>query len=110
CASFLLLLRRPPSSPLFPYTTLFRSEGENFYDAAGDPFVYRLEPAVDAQGKVSELEVILSHYHTPEEFDDEMLALTLNEDRACAEAIVKMLSDRFGKPLQFSIFAGRWAR
>src|SRR5690606_40311483 len=83
CASFLLLLRRPPSSPLFPYTTLFRSEGENFYDAAGDPFVYRLEPAVDAQGKVSELEVILSHYHTPEEFDDEMLALTLNEDRAC---------------------------
>src|SRR5204862_1163252 len=26
-ASFLLLLRRPPSSALFPYTTLFRSVG-----------------------------------------------------------------------------------
>src|SRR5690606_41417782 len=26
--SFLVLLRRPPSSTLFPYTTLFRSEAE----------------------------------------------------------------------------------
>src|SRR3712207_8687327 len=32
------MIRRPPRSTLFPYTTLFRSEGANrFPGAAGDP-------------------------------------------------------------------------
>src|SRR5205807_10313228 len=30
--SFFLLLRRPPRSTLFPYTTLFRSEAQRFQD------------------------------------------------------------------------------
>src|SRR5690606_41444935 len=36
CAAFLVLLRRPPSSTLFPYTTLFRSKyfGEQPVSAA----------------------------------------------------------------------------
>src|SRR5437867_9279990 len=33
-SSFLLMLRRPPSSTLFPYTTLFRSQP---LDVHGDP-------------------------------------------------------------------------
>src|SRR5205085_11905316 len=28
CSSFFLMIRRPPRSTLFPYTTLFRSEGD----------------------------------------------------------------------------------
>src|SRR3712207_7184656 len=28
------MIRRPPRSTLFPYTTLFRSNGANLYDAA----------------------------------------------------------------------------
>src|SRR5438445_1229855 len=31
---FLLVARRPPSSPLFPYTTLFRSRVFDFQDSA----------------------------------------------------------------------------
>src|SRR5438552_12123176 len=30
---FFLMIRRPPRSTLFPYTTLFRSEGKTFCDA-----------------------------------------------------------------------------
>src|SRR5688500_19755898 len=32
---FLFMLRPPPRSTLFPYTTLFRSEGERFLDGVG---------------------------------------------------------------------------
>src|SRR5438309_8034552 len=38
------MLRRPPRSPLFPYTTLFRSELQ-LVSAADDPPVDRLTPA-----------------------------------------------------------------
>src|SRR5205807_9799989 len=31
CKIFLLMIRRPPRSPLFPYTTLFRSEWESLW-------------------------------------------------------------------------------
>src|SRR5688500_20028991 len=30
-SSFFLIIRRPPSSTLFPYTTLFRSEGSEWW-------------------------------------------------------------------------------
>src|SRR3712207_8968362 len=37
CVFFFLMIRRPPRSTLFPYTTLFRSF-ESFFGGAGDPF------------------------------------------------------------------------
>src|SRR5436190_20554085 len=33
---FFLMLRRPPLSTLFPYTTLFRSKGKRIVDVQGD--------------------------------------------------------------------------
>src|SRR3712207_7963859 len=33
---FFLMKRHPPRSPLFPYTTLFRSVGERIADRGGD--------------------------------------------------------------------------
>src|SRR5205807_8283731 len=48
CPLFALLRRRPPSSTLFPYTTLFRSlnaKGALTYtDIAGDPVLYGNSP------------------------------------------------------------------
>src|SRR5207249_11588591 len=38
---FLLLLRRPPSSPLFPYTTLFRSHCPGTWPGSGTGTVSR---------------------------------------------------------------------
>src|SRR2546430_16904587 len=35
---FFLMIRRPPRSTLFPYTTLFRSIGWDFYTAANGAF------------------------------------------------------------------------
>src|SRR5438045_9470042 len=35
CVFFFLMIRRPPRSTLFPYTTLFRSEGGAAVAAAG---------------------------------------------------------------------------
>src|SRR3712207_7865228 len=36
---FFLMIRRPPRSTLFPYTTLFRSRGANNYiEWTGDPY------------------------------------------------------------------------
>src|SRR2546422_7316332 len=35
-AFFFLMIRRPPRSTLFPYTTLFRSEPESTFDAVSD--------------------------------------------------------------------------
>src|SRR5688572_33193021 len=34
---FFLMIRRPPRSTLFPYTTLFRSRSERFGPRKGDP-------------------------------------------------------------------------
>src|SRR2546430_7922766 len=35
CVFFFLMIRRPPRSTLFPYTTLFRSGGDGMSDRAG---------------------------------------------------------------------------
>src|SRR2546430_13721057 len=40
---FFLMIRRPPRSTLFPYTTLFRSEGRLLEHEASDADVERLE-------------------------------------------------------------------
>src|SRR5689334_25183784 len=34
---FFLMIRRPPRSTLFPYTTLFRSRATGFTEVRGDP-------------------------------------------------------------------------
>src|SRR5262245_62635391 len=41
--SFLILIRRPPRSTLFPYTTLFRSRYAWEWDVAQDRFVWSPE-------------------------------------------------------------------
>src|SRR5690348_17425486 len=42
---FFLMVRRPPRSTLFPYTTLFRSERELAWEAEGASGTAMLEPA-----------------------------------------------------------------
>src|SRR3712207_8800165 len=44
------MIRRPPRSTLFPYTTLFRSEGEHGAEPPPDAFV--LDPVVEQLGVV----------------------------------------------------------
>src|SRR5438477_5390637 len=46
---FFLMIRRPPRSTLFPYTTLFRSEGRFFtpVDEEGKKFVTVVGPEID---------------------------------------------------------------
>src|SRR3712207_7229346 len=39
------MIRRPPRSTLFPYTTLFRSRGRRPLEEAADPSVVYLHPA-----------------------------------------------------------------
>src|SRR2546426_2782009 len=44
---FFLMIRRPPRSTLFPYTTLFRSNTMNFIDALakkGKPYELQIQP------------------------------------------------------------------
>src|SRR5687768_18202310 len=52
CVSFFLLIRRPPISTLFPYTTLFRSRG--VADAELDAADPGIRIADDAQGPGTE--------------------------------------------------------
>src|SRR2546421_13028805 len=61
---FFLMIRRPPRSTLFPYTTLFRSEGGDdprrlAPEAAGQ--AHRVEP-----GAVIYVDVVRSEEHTSE--------------------------------------------
>src|SRR5256885_3982111 len=44
---FFLMIRRPPRSTLFPYTTLFRSDGDVQRPAAFAPDVVNVELAFD---------------------------------------------------------------
>src|SRR5258708_26785003 len=41
---FFLMIRRPPRSTLFPYTTLFRSEGRKANDSHADCYQYFCVP------------------------------------------------------------------
>src|SRR3712207_8687177 len=51
---FFLMIRRPPRSTLFPYTTLFRSDevGDAAAGRLGDQHVLRLDVAVHQAGAV----------------------------------------------------------
>src|SRR5437870_12725274 len=56
--SFFLMTRRPPRSTLFPYTTLFRSEGEEparRADQAPELRIVGLEPGDDPDRKSTRL-------------------------------------------------------
>src|SRR3712207_8594513 len=44
------MIRRPPRSTLFPYTTLFRSERDRVYDSVDDQGVARHVTRYDHQG------------------------------------------------------------
>src|SRR2546430_11740722 len=44
------MIRRPPRSTLFPYTTLFRSVGEAARPGAGDPRLAASRPTADSLG------------------------------------------------------------
>src|SRR5690349_25159354 len=46
---FFLMIRRPPRSTLFPYTTLFRSPGQMFAAHRNFPFETLLDPTVSAE-------------------------------------------------------------
>src|SRR5690242_20963191 len=67
-----LMIRRPPRSTLFPYTTLFRSEVQAFYYGnaygAGDTVIYFPDLKTVAVGKLysSNLELARSEEHTSE--------------------------------------------
>src|SRR5258708_31261383 len=59
---FFLMIRRPPRSTLFPYTTLFRSdhdpagrdpEGARPHEGGGRPGRVRSEPAVGPEARLS---------------------------------------------------------
>src|SRR3712207_9570749 len=55
---FFLMIRRPPRSTLFPYTTLFRSEPDS-QDRAEDRVAGQADQHLDAGGKH------LLHLHAP---------------------------------------------
>src|SRR5260370_42201232 len=46
---FFLMIRRPPRSTLFPYTTLFRSRSCKHFDA--DPFFRYVDRNIDRDGE-----------------------------------------------------------
>src|SRR5689334_25402640 len=49
CLLFFLMIRRPPRSTLFPYTTLFRSEQGEKSAPPGDERIRELEEALAAK-------------------------------------------------------------
>ena len=51
---FFLMIRRPPRSTLFPYTTLFRSVGETFCLAVGEAQAVGVPAVVQDIGCVAE--------------------------------------------------------
>src|SRR2546429_5383919 len=55
---FFLMIRRPPRSTLFPYTTLFRSQYGHSRDHRSDRPQVLLAVATDAQGLPLHLEVL----------------------------------------------------
>src|SRR3712207_8425945 len=67
---FFLMIRRPPRSTLFPYTTLFRSGAHSDQDGRGgdDGLLHELEgePARDAEDVVVQGHLLRSEEHTSE--------------------------------------------
>src|SRR5262249_62132035 len=68
---FFLMLRRPPSSPLFPYTTLFRS------DPNTPPEPGKIEGKVNEGGRPQDgLDVVHLAFDRSEEHTSELQSLT----------------------------------
>src|SRR2546423_7338421 len=63
CLFFFLMIRRPPRSTLFPYTTLFRSRG---FAEADQIFEHRFRTSVVHQGYTTEVRKRRSEEHTSE--------------------------------------------
>src|SRR2546427_9711260 len=75
CVIFFLMIRRPPRSTLFPYTTLFRSHvRDGHVVAAGEPF----ERGLDAGRRLPEalparvLAQLVEHFARSEEHTSEL--------------------------------------
>src|SRR5690242_21804018 len=64
---FFLMIRRPPRSTLFPYTTLFRSDGDRRrLRGRTDPRVQRTRRIVRVPGRRRARFVVRSEEHTSE--------------------------------------------
>src|SRR3712207_9008085 len=73
------MIRRPPRSTLFPYTTLFRSEGDiRDLLGGGDQQEFRQRPPVDDKGhdhdgrRPAGLRILLRHEPRSEEHTSEL--------------------------------------
>src|SRR5262249_60616606 len=74
---FFVMIRRPPRSPLFPYTTLFRSESLGAHELKGIPRPMRLYRVLRATGVRSRLEASAATGLTrSEEHTSELQSLT----------------------------------
>src|SRR3712207_9164344 len=75
CLFFFLMIRRPPRSTLFPYTTLFRSEAA-VIGVDDEEFSQRLKAFVVTEGSVSEddlksyVKENLAKFKVPREVED----------------------------------------
>src|ERR1041384_8500690 len=56
CLFFFLMIRRPPRSTLFPYTTLFRSRGDLFVIDDATSTLYRFDLPGRSEEHTSELQ------------------------------------------------------
>ena len=66
CLFFFLMIRRPPRSTLFPYTTLFRSGSDVVFAAAGGTGVGVLQTAADEDILSIGVDRMRSEEHTSE--------------------------------------------
>src|SRR3712207_8910495 len=76
------MIRRPPRSTLFPYTTLFRSRGEVYPDLVG---ATGLQPDVDQAGGREGLgDLVVGHRRAPA-LDDGELPVVLRSEEHTSE-------------------------
>src|SRR2546430_5773268 len=87
------MIRRPPRSTLFPYTTLFRSEAEARANATNEPAQAPLLPAVHAGGGLDEQEQLgRSEEHTSE--------LQSQSNLVCRLLLEKKKNDKYTRHAQ----------
>src|SRR3712207_8233372 len=75
CLGFFLMIRRPPRSTLFPYTTLFRSDGD-------DPRAQRDVRARDAVGVPAAVPALVVRAHDREQAARDRKSTRLNSSHA----------------------------
>src|SRR2546423_9798915 len=89
---FFLMIRRPPRSTLFPYTTLFRSVGEAVHDAGEEE--QEGAALADEHGADRCREEGLQQYHRSEEHTSELQSLAYLVCRLLLEKKNTQLSAR----------------